>query len=172
MTKGKLPEEVVVELGLMRRAAPVVSKTAAKPAASPQAAAAGPSDGAVQMLALLQRESRIVDFLMEDIGGYSDEQVGSALRGVHEQCRTVLNRHLKLSPVVDGVEGTQTRLAAAGLDAKDTARLKLVGNVPADGKVEAGILRHRGWRAEMVDLPALKAGERAMIVAPAEIEVE
>ncbi len=153
----------------MRRMAPVAPKTAGKPAAQ---TAAGPSEGAVQMLAMLQRESRLVDFLMEDISGYSDEQIGSALRGVHEQCRTVLNRHMKLSPVVDGVEGTPTRLAAAGLEAKDTARLKLVGNVPADGKVEGGILRHRGWKAETVNLPSMQAGERALIVAPAEIEVE
>ena len=62
--------------------------------------------------------------------------------------------------------------ATAGLEAKDTARLKLVGNVPADGKVEGGILRHRGWKAETVNLPSMQAGERALIVAPAEIEVE
>jgi hypothetical protein len=74
--------------------------------------------------------------------------------------------------VIDGVEGTLTRLATAGLDAKDTTSVKVIGNVPPDGKVEAGILRHRGWKVERVDLPTLKAGERAVVLAPAEIEVE
>jgi hypothetical protein len=164
---GKLSDPVAYELGLMRRMAP---PAAAKPAAP--AAQAGPAEGAVQMLALLQSESRLVDFLQEDISGYSDEQVGSAMRGVHEKCRSLLGRHVKLAPIVDGVEGTPTRLASAGLDSKDASTVKLVGNVPPDGNVEAGILRHRGWQVERIDLPAVKRGGKTLVVAPAEIEVE
>lgn len=169
---GKLPDDIVVELGLMRRVAVPVSPVAAAPKADKAAEAAKPADGAVQLLAMLQQESRIVDFLMEDIGPYSDEQVGQVMRGVHENCRKVLDRVITLTPVVDGVEGTPTDLAAEGLSNKQKQRIKLVGKVPPDGKAASGILRHRGWQAEKVNLPSLEPGKRATIIAPAEIEIE
>ena len=124
----------------------------------------GPEDGAVQILSVLQRDARLVDFLMEDISSYSDEQVGAAVRDVQQQSRQSLERYLKLQPVIDGVEGDLTK--TAGLAA---ASIKLVGNVPPSGKAASGVLRHKGWKAEKVDLPALPPGN---ILAPAEIEVE
>lgn len=169
---GKLPDDVVTELGLMRRVmtTPAPAPSAAKPAAAP-APPADPNDGAVALLALLQREARLVDFLMEDIGAYGDAQVGAAVRAVHEGSRKAIERHFELSPVVDGVEGAVTTLKAAGLKPGDTARLKLLGNVPADGNVESGILQHRGWMAKKADIPKpVKGAER--VIAPAEIEVE
>ena len=172
---GKLPEDVQIALNLTRR---IVTPTgaAAKPA-EPAAAAkaiesAKAADGAVQILSILQREARLIDFLEEDIAAYSDEQVGAAVRDIHKNSRAALERHISLRPVVDGVEGTNTNLASAGLDAKDTLRLRIVGKVPADGKVDSGVLRHRGWRVEKVDLPATPMGKKATILAPAEIEVE
>lgn len=180
---GKLPEDVQIALNLTRR---IVTPSASKPgeAAAPAAAAAKPAasaasdslpkpgDGAVQILAILQRDARLIDFLNEDIAPYTDEQVGAAVRDIHKNSRAALERHIKLTPVVDGVEGTNTSLASAGLDAKDTARLRIVGKVPADGKVEGGMLRHRGWKVEKVDLPPTPQGKKALILAPAEIEVE
>ena len=125
---------------------------------------AGPNDGAVQILSVLQRDARLVDFLMEDISGYSDEQVGAAVRDVQQQSRASLERYLKLQPVIDGVEGDFTRT-----DGLQAAQLKLVGNVPPSGKAPGGVLRHKGWKAEKVDLPKLPPGN---VLAPAEIEVE
>ncbi len=123
------------------------------------------SDGALQMLSILQRDARLIDFLMEDIGSYSDDQVGAAVRSLHEQSRAALLRYVTLAPVVDGVEGTATRIPS-----RDPNTIKLLGNVPADGKVSQGILRHKGWRVEKVELP--RAGQNAMLLAPAEIEIE
>jgi len=162
----------MLDLGLMKRAmtappaapAPAASKAAAAPAAAPAASA---SDGAVQMLALLQGEARLVDFLLEDVGPYTDEQIGSAVRGIHDSCKVVLERHVKLTPVIDGIEGAIAKVAGM-----DNASVKLLGNVPADGKAESGILRHRGWKVDKINLPTLKAGKSATIVAPAEIEIE
>ena len=99
---GVLPEEVAAEFGFSK----------AKPVAPPPPAPPV-SDGALQLLQILQRDSRIVDFLMEDISGYSDEQVGAAIRPVHADCRASLTRHVQLSPVIDGVEGTFQKLDAA-----------------------------------------------------------
>lgn len=133
----------------------------AAPPAKPQA---GPADGAVQILSLLQRDARLVDFLMEDISAYSDEQVGAAVRDVQAQSKQSLERYLQFQPVIDGVEGTyiKTEGVAAGA-------IKLIGNVPANGKAPGGLLRHKGWQAAKVDLPAAAPGT---ILAPAEIEVE
>ncbi len=130
----------------------------AAPAPKPQA---GPADGAVQILSILQRDARLIDFLMEDISAYSDEQVGAAVRDVQEQSRTSLTRYLKLAPVIDGVEGTYTKADVPGV--------KFIGNVPASGKAPGGTLRHKGWRADQVDLPSLPPGN---VLAPAELEVE
>jgi len=38
------------------------------------------NEGAVYTLMLLQREGRLVDFLQEDLSGFSDEQIGVAVR--------------------------------------------------------------------------------------------
>lgn len=167
---GELSAGVLEALKLTRRA----SAPAVKPA--PPAAKAAPvstaADGAVQILSLLQREARLIDFLMEDITPFTDEQIGGAVRDVHNNCRETLARHVKVSPVADGVEGAVTTLKGTGLEAKDTARLRLVGKVPPDRKVEAGVLRHRGWQVDKIELPALDPNKRLMVIAPAEIEVE
>ena len=125
---------------------------------------AGPADGAVQILGLLQRDARLLDFLMEDISAYSDEQVGAAVRDVQAQSKQSLERYLKFQPVIDGVEGTYTKTEGVAQGA-----IKLIGNVPANGKAPGGLLRHKGWQAAKVDLPAAVPGS---VLAPAEIEVE
>ncbi len=156
---GKLPPSVAQALGF----APSKPQPAAKPA-PPQAK---PQDGALQILGVLQRDSRLIDFLMEDISAYSDQQVGTAVRALHDQCRDSLNRHLRLAPVIDAVEGSFTKL-----DSSDPSAVKLLGNVPVSGKASGGLLRHKGWRAEKIDLPPLTTGVGASIIAPAEVEIE
>ncbi len=155
---GVLPADIAQAFGYSKVIPIKVTPTA------PPKPEAGPADGAVQILSVLQREARLVDFLMEDISGYSDEQVGAAVRDVQQQSRQSLERYLKLQPVIDGVEGD-----FAKTDGLPAAQLKLVGNVPPSGKAAGGLLRHKGWRAEKVDLPTLPPGN---VLAPAEIEVE
>jgi hypothetical protein len=129
---------------------------------------AGPSVGAVQILGILQREARLVDFLMEDIAAYSDDQIGAAVRDVHAQSRLALDRHMRLQPVIDGVEGTFTK--TEGLDA---AALKFIGQVPPGGKAPGGVLRHKGWKAAKVDMPPIGPDTFAnSVLAPAELEIE
>ncbi|MEZ5354674.1 MAG: DUF2760 domain-containing protein [Bryobacteraceae bacterium] len=176
---GNLSDSVLMSLKLSRRpgvapGAPPAGKPSAKTEPSkPAPPAALPADGAVQILGLLQTEARLIDFLQEDISAYADDQIGAAVRDIHANAHGVLERYVKLVPVVDGVEGAVTQITALGLNPKkDAAMLKIVGNVPADGKVQAGVLNHRGWRAEKVDLPPIKPGDRVTVVAPAEIEVE
>jgi hypothetical protein len=54
----------------------------------------------------------------------------------------------------------------------DPSQVKLVGNVGVGGFPEGGVLRHKGWRAEKVELPPLDPRHDLSIVAPAEIEIE
>jgi hypothetical protein len=159
--QGELSSDTLTELNLTR-------KTAAPAPAAPKPAApvAKPSDGALQLLGILQRDSRLIDFLMEDISAYEDDQVGAAVRELHDQCRDAVGRYVTLTPVIDGVEGAFTQAPS-----KDPNVVKFVGNVPATPP-SGGILRHKGWRASKVDLPALAGKQDSAIIAPAEIEVE
>jgi hypothetical protein len=166
---GEMPDDVAQAFGYAKTftvkpatSTPSAAKAAAPAPPKPQA---GPNDGAVQILSILQRDARLVDFLMEDIAVYSDDQVGAAVRDVHSQARESLLRYLQLGPVVDGVEGVYIKT-----DGVSKGAFKLVGNVPANGKAPGGLLRHKGWKADKVDLPA--AAPANGLLAPAEIEVE
>lgn len=167
---GSLAQDIAEAFGYVTK--PAGKKPAEKQPAPAAAAVRGVSDGALQMLSILQRDSRIIDFLMEDISTYTDDQVGAAVRSMQESARDSLKRYVRLAPVIDGVEGTFTNLSAAGPLAKDATAIKLLGKVPADGKASGGTLRHRGWRAEKIELPTLGGKQDATILAPAEIEIE
>jgi Domain of unknown function (DUF2760) len=158
--RGILPDDIAAQFGFTK-AKPAVAAVAQE---QPKV-----SDGALQVLHLLQRDSRLIDFLMEDITSYTDEQIGAAVRTLHTESKASLARHFMLNPVIDGVEGTYQRLDSSKVP--DPNRIKLIGNVPANGKVAGGTLRHRGWMASSVNLPPL-GKQDPTILAPAELEVE
>jgi hypothetical protein len=162
LLSGELPADVEHTFGYVRAAAAKPAPAAPPTPPKPQA---GPNDGAVQVLSILQSDARMIDFLMEDISAYSDDQVGAAVRDIQSKAHETLQRYLKLAPVVDGVEGVYVKTEGLGKGA-----YKLVGNVPPNGKAPGGLLRHKGWRAEKVDLPA--AAPAGGLLVPAEIEVE
>jgi len=123
-------------------------------------------DRAVQMLMLFQRDGRLIDFLAEDVSPYPDSQLGAAVRTIHASCRQVLDRYVKLEPVISSEED-QPVTVPAGFD---PATVKLLGNVRGESPVK-GTLRHRGWRVAQVNLPSLPSGVGREIVAPAEVEI-
>ncbi len=167
--KGTISETLLAELRARIRSGPPAGE--ALPKVGPRPATADlPSrpqhEPAIQMLALLQRDARLVDFLTEDIGAYDDAQVGAAVRDMHQSCRETLNRYLTLKPVV-AVEEGQPFTVEAGFD---PATIKLIGNVT--GKLPArGVLRHHGWKAAEVRLPDVPVGEDRSVIAPAEVEI-
>jgi hypothetical protein len=122
--------------------------------------------GALQLLALLQREGRLVDFLAEDISGYDDAAIGAAVRDIHKGCKKVLAEHFTVEPVLDASEEEAVTVDAGF----DPARIRLVGNVTGAGPFK-GTVRHHGWRAARASLPTLNDGVDASIVAPAEVEL-
>ena len=126
----------------------------------------GPADGALQLLNLLQREGRLVDFLQQEVSSFSDAQIGQAARVVHEGCRRTLKRYLEVEPVLEASEGDPTTVTE-GFDAE---AIKLVGNV-AGGAPFRGVLRHKGWRATEIHLPETLGDHDFKILAPAEVEL-
>ena len=122
---------------------------------------------AVTLLATLQREARLVDFLKEDLSGYADEQVGAAARAMQRDSAQVLDRFFALQPVVADEEGAQVNVPA-GFDA---ARYRLTGKVTGEAPF-AGTLQHHGWEATKCELPQFTGSDSAArTVAPAEVEV-
>ena len=132
----------------------------------PTAPVAESTDRAVQMLAILQRDGRLIDFLTEDIAPYSDAQIGAAVRDLHESCRQSLLKYVQLEPIIASEEGQAITMQ----EAIDPAAIKLIGNVTGKPPLR-GTLRHRGWRASRVNLPPLADGTGREVVAPAEVEI-
>jgi hypothetical protein len=122
--------------------------------------------GAVRLLAVLQREGRFVDFLLEDVASFDDAEVGAAARGVHAGCRKALAEFVTLVPVVDAAEGGDLEVP----EGFDASAIAVVGNVHGAPPYK-GTLAHHGWRAAKVKLPELPESMDAMVVAPAEVEV-
>ncbi|WP_437808920.1 DUF2760 domain-containing protein [Sorangium sp. So ce1078] len=149
-------------------AAPAAAERAPAPAPTPAPApAAAPGvSSALQLLSLLQREGRLVDFLEQDIASFGDADVGVAARMVHEGCRKALRSHAKLAPVRREEEGAKVTLEAG----YSPSEIKLIGNVSGSAPYR-GVLRHRGWRADELSLPTPVAGHDASIIAPAEVEL-
>lgn len=155
------------------------AKPAEKPAARPEAppkpaepekprvsAAQQHRDGALALLALLQREGRLVDFLREPLDGFSDADIGAAARDVHRGCSKVLEQHLKIEAVMPGSEEAKVAVPKGF----DPAEIRLIGEARGEPPFR-GTLRHHGWRVVDARLPALAEGVDRMVIAPAEVEL-
>ena len=126
-----------------------------------------PSGPDLRVLAVLQRDGRLVDFLQEDIDPYSDAQIGAAARDIHRGCRKALRDYLTVSPILPGLEESEVTIAPDF----DPASIALTGNVQGSPPFR-GVLKHHGWRDEAVHLPALPgARDESSVLAPAEVEI-
>lgn len=153
--------------------APASTPATAAPAAPPaapvqrQQPSRAAEAGAVQMLAILQRQGRLIDFLQEDLRMYDDAQIGAAVRNVHEGCKQALGEHVTLEPIFQETEGS-TVAVEPGFN---TYAIRLTGDVVGEPPFR-GTLRHRGWRVMNINLPKQAAGQnKELIVAAAEVEV-
>ena len=139
----------------------------AAPATATAAAAGPPSPApALRLLSLLQQEGRFVDFVTEDIDGYSDAQIGAAVRSIHAGCRKALSERIELQRIFTAEDGSEV-VVEAGFD---PAAVRLTGNVSGPPPFR-GTLQHAGWRASKVALPQSPGDVDATIIAPAEVEI-
>lgn len=123
-------------------------------------------DGALALLALLQREGRFVDFVRDSVDGASDADIGAAAREVHRGCRKVLDQHLSIEPVMPGAEEAKVAVPKGF----DPAEVRLIGEAKGEPPYR-GTLRHHGWRVVDAKLPTLADGVDRMVIAPAEVEL-
>lgn len=121
---------------------------------------------ALQLLSLLQREGRFIDFIQQDVSAFADAEVGAAARVVHEGCRKALGGLGRVAPIRAEAEGSRVELETS-FDAKS---VKLVGDVQGTGPYR-GVLRHKGWRAATLTLPELVGDHDPHVLAPAEVEL-
>lgn len=136
-----------------------------RPVPKPEPQPDGGLDGALALLALLQREGRLLDFLQQDVTTFGDAEVGAAARVVHDGCRRALKAHAEVKSLRSEAEGE--RISVSANEVRD---VKLVGNVGGSAPYR-GTLRHRGWRIESLRLPARVGEQDARVVAPAEVEL-
>ncbi len=129
-------------------------------------AKAPPENSHLRLLTLLQKDGRLIDFLKEDISGFSDAQIGSAVRKIHEDCGKTLEEFVTLRPLFQEAEGAKVTVAQG----YDSHRIKVVGKVKGAPPYQ-GILRHKGWIAHKLSLPAQIDTSDGSVVCPAEIEI-
>jgi hypothetical protein len=156
---------VAVLLGGRGTAATAAPQADAGPAAEP-AAPEPPSGVGLRLLATLQEEARLIDFVREDLDAYSDAEVGSAVRGVHAALRKAIDERLVLEPILPGEDGDRVEVP----EHFEPALIRVTGKL-SGGPPYRGVLRHGGWRARNVRLPAPSPGSDPTIIMPAEVEV-
>jgi hypothetical protein len=124
-------------------------------------------NGAITLLASLQRDARLVDFLQEDLNNYSNEQVGAAVRDIHRDSAHVLERFFAIRSVLKQAEGDKITVPA-GFDA---GRYRLTGKLNGAAPFQ-GTLQHHGWEVTKCELPAFTGSESAgKTIAPVEVEI-
>jgi hypothetical protein len=143
-----------------------VEKIVQAPAPEPVILKEATPDAALQLLGLLQKEARFIDFIKEDIAAYADAEIGVAARVVHEGCNKAINEHFTLEPVRMEQEGNKVTLAK-GFDA---ATVRLTGNIIGSAPF-TGTLVHKGWQVTDLRLPKLTQGHNPAIIAAAEVEL-
>jgi hypothetical protein len=121
---------------------------------------------ALLLLNLLQKHGRLIDFLHEEIDQFSDEEVGGAARVVHQGLNQVFKEHIKLMPVRSEEEETKITVEKGF----DTQAIHLVGNIQGEAPFE-GVLTHKGWQLEAIDLPKVTQRANLKVITPAEVEL-
>jgi hypothetical protein len=127
---------------------------------------AKPDGTPLRVLTLLQREGRLLDFLMEDIASASNEDIGAAVREIHQKCQDALKEHLDLQPVIAKEEGEPVDVPAGF----DPSAVQLTGNVTGQPPFK-GKLIHPGWKVAKIKIAKPAPGVDELVVQPAEVEM-
>lgn len=143
-----------------------VEKIVQAPAPEPVILKEPTPDAALQLLGVLQKEARFIDFIKENVSAYSDADIGVAARVVHEGCNKAINEYFSLEKIRSEQEGSKLTIPK-GFDATE---VRLIGNIVGQAPFN-GTLIHKGWRVTDVRLPKLTEGHNASIVAAAEVEL-
>jgi hypothetical protein len=136
------------------------------PSGTPPTKPMRPSGEPLRLLALLQREGRLLDFLMEDITQADDRQLAFAVRELHRKCQDALRKALDLEPVLPQKENESVEVEAGF----DPSAIRLTGNLAGQPPFR-GTLVHAGWRVRAMRIHPPPEGVDEMVLAPAEVEI-
>jgi hypothetical protein len=125
-----------------------------------------PSGAPLRMLALLQAEARLVDFLLEDIQGASDQQIGQAVREIHKKAQAALKQHAVIEQVLSGKEEDKVTVPKGF----DPSAIRVVGNVTGEPPF-SGAINHPGWRVKELKLATPPEGADEFVLQPAEVQI-
>ncbi len=125
-----------------------------------------PTGEPLQLLAILQAETRLIDFLLEDLSAASDAQVGLGVREVHKKAQAVLKKHLVIEPILPG-EYEDSVTVPKGYN---PSSISVIGNVTGEPPF-TGKLSHNGLRVKEIKLPTRPEGQDPMVLQPAEVEM-
>lgn len=139
---------------------------ASEPAVDPEVEKRNTRRTFLHLISVLQKEGRLIDFFNEDLSLYDDDQIGAAVRGIHENCVKTLDKYVTCGPVVDTPEG-ETITIEEGFNPEE---IRLTGNVAGDPPF-VGTVRHKGWKATTTDVPLLSQESNPDVLAPAEVEL-
>jgi Domain of unknown function (DUF2760) len=121
----------------------------------------------LRLLNYLQQSSRLIDFLKEDITTFSDAQVGTAVRKIHQDCAQAVEELVTIRPLKDEQEGSTIQVPKG----YNPAEVKVVGKVKGEPPF-TGILVHRGWKAQKRSLPKKTGDQTSEVICPAEVEIK
>ncbi len=162
------PETRVVEKIVEVPVEKIVEKVVEVPGPAPEPVVLKEAtpEAALQLLGMLQKEARFIDFIHEDVSQYGDADVGVAARVVHEGCKKVIDEHFSLATIRQETEGSKVTLA----EGFNSAEIRLTGNIVGQPPF-TGTLIHKGWRVTEFHLPKLTEKHDPKIIAPAEVEL-
>jgi Domain of unknown function (DUF2760) len=120
----------------------------------------------VRLLALLQQEARLVDFLLEDISHATPEQIAAGVRAIHPKAQQALKERLSLEPILPNKED-ETVSVPPGFD---PSAVQVTGNVTGSPPFK-GVLVHHGWRVKGYKIPPTPTGQDDLVLVPAQVEI-
>ncbi len=132
----------------------------------PPPAVPKPSAEPLLLLALMQREGRLLDFLLENVDGADNDTLGAGVRNIHKACQKVLKEHLDMEPVLNAEEKSAVEVPVGF----DPSAIRLTGNVTGSPPFR-GSLEHHGWRVTKIKITKPTEGQDAFIIQPAEVEL-
>jgi hypothetical protein len=121
----------------------------------------------LHLISLLQREGRLLDFFNEDLENFNNEQIGAAVRKIHTDCKSAIQKYIGPKPIMDQDEGENVTIEPGF----DPSSIKMTGNVSGKPPFK-GTLQHRGWRCSKFEMPGLSNVKDPNIIAPAEVEIQ
>jgi hypothetical protein len=125
-----------------------------------------PSPEPLLLLTLMQREGRLIDFLLENVDDEDDKKLGTGVRSIHQACQKILKEHLDMEPVLKGEEKSTVEVPVGF----DPSAIRLTGNVTGSPPFK-GTLVHHGWRVTKIKVNKPAEGQDAFVVHPAEVEL-